>query len=79
MGTTLLILCGVVSFLIVRTTYRLFFHPLRKIPGPRLAAATHLVEFYYDVVKGGKFIWEVEKMHKKYGSPFLNYQVIGRC
>lgn len=72
MCTQLLILCGIVSFLIARIIHRLFLHPLRKIPGPRLAAATHLVEFYYDVIKGGKFIWEVEKMHEKYGSPFLS-------
>jgi hypothetical protein len=32
-----------------------------------LTAATHLYEFYYDVVKGGKFIWQIEKMHEKYG------------
>lgn len=79
MGTQLLVLCGIVLFLIARTIYRLFFHPLRKIPGPRLAAATHLVEFYFDVIKGGKFIWEVEKMHEKYGSPFLNHRLISRC
>ena len=53
--------------LVVRTIYRIYFHPLSKIPGPKLAAATHLVEFYYDVVRGGKFIWEIERMHEKYG------------
>lgn len=58
---------SLVCYLTLRTIYRLYFHPLRKIPGPRLAAATHLVEFYYDVVKGGKYIWEVEKMHEIYG------------
>lgn len=65
----LLGLYGLVGYLALRTIYRLYFHPLNKIPGPRLAAATHLVEFYYDIVKGGKFIWEVERMHEKYGGP----------
>jgi hypothetical protein len=60
-------ICTLACYLTLRTIYRLQFHPLHKIPGPRLAAATHLVEFYYDVVKGGKYIWEVERMHKRYG------------
>jgi hypothetical protein len=47
--------------------YRLFFHPLAKFPGPRLAAATDLYEEYYDVVKRGMFVWEIERMHEKYG------------
>lgn len=54
-------------FVVLRTIYRVFLHPLRKIPGPRLAAISHLYEFYYDVVKGGTFIWEIEKMHQQYG------------
>ncbi|KAH8688960.1 cytochrome P450 [Talaromyces proteolyticus] len=60
-------LYGLLGWLVTRTIYRLYFHPLHKIPGPRLAAATHIVEFYYDVVKGGKYIWEIERMHAKYG------------
>lgn len=53
--------------LVLRTVYHLYFHPLSKFPGPRIAAATYLYEFYYDVVKGGMYIWEVERMHEKYG------------
>ncbi|PWY77409.1 cytochrome P450 [Aspergillus heteromorphus CBS 117.55] len=47
--------------------YRLFFHPLRNFPGSKLAAATRLHEFYYNVVKDGQFVWEIERMHQKYG------------
>ncbi|RDA82760.1 hypothetical protein CP532_2030 [Ophiocordyceps camponoti-leonardi (nom. inval.)] len=47
--------------------YRLYFHPLRKFPGPKLAAISSLPEFYFNVIKGGMFIWELERMHKKYG------------
>lgn len=56
-------LAGVVAGVI----YRLFFHPLARFPGPKLAAVTTWYEGYYDIVYQGKYIWQVEKMHKKYG------------
>jgi hypothetical protein len=36
-------------------------------PGPKLAALTLWYEFYYDVIKGGKYTWEIGRMHEKYG------------
>lgn len=42
-------------------------HPLNRIPGPKLAAATYWPEFYYDVVKFGCYTKEIRKMHEKYG------------
>ncbi|KAJ4343180.1 hypothetical protein N0V87_000402 [Didymella glomerata] len=42
-------------------------HPLSRIPGPKLAAATYLPEFYYDVVTYGCYTKEIAKMHEKYG------------
>jgi hypothetical protein len=54
-------------FLTLRTIYRLYFHPLSKVPGPKLAAASHIVEFYYDVILGGMYCWELKRMHEKYG------------
>ncbi|KAJ9216495.1 hypothetical protein DTO166G4_2083 [Paecilomyces variotii] len=47
--------------------YRLFLSPLAKFPGPKLAAVTGWYELYYDVIKKGKYIYEIEKMHDKYG------------
>ncbi|RDA91545.1 hypothetical protein CP533_4373 [Ophiocordyceps camponoti-saundersi (nom. inval.)] len=62
-----LALGALVVYLLVRTVYRLRFHPLANIPGPRLTAATHLYEFLYNVVRPGIFLFEIEAMHRKYG------------
>lgn len=56
-----------VLYLSLRTIYRLFFHPLRKFPGPKIAAISYGYQFYYDVVKGGRYIWEIDRMHSQYG------------
>jgi hypothetical protein len=48
--------------------YRLCLHPLNHVPGPKLAAATSLYEFYHDGCLGGKYYWEIMRMHRKYGT-----------
>ena len=48
--------------------YRLYFSPLSKFPGPRLAAATYLYEGYYDVVKRGKYTFKIRDLHAQYGN-----------
>lgn len=53
--------------IVLRTLYRLYLHPLAHIPGPRIAAVSRAYEFYHDVLRGGMYLWEVEKMHEKYG------------
>ena len=55
----------------VLAIYRLYFAPLAGFPGPKLAAATGWYEFWYDFVLKGKYIFEIEKMHKKYGKYLL--------
>ncbi|KAL4873378.1 hypothetical protein BDV12DRAFT_192363 [Aspergillus spectabilis] len=47
--------------------YRLYLHPLAGFPGPRLAAATGWYEFYYDIIKGAKYVYKVDELHKEYG------------
>lgn len=57
----------VLAYLVLRTVYRLYFHPLANFPGSKLAASTFLYEFYYDVLKSGMYIWKIERMHERYG------------
>ena len=56
-----------VVYLLAGAVYRLRFSPLAKFPGPKLAALTLWYEFYYDVVKKGRYSWEIGKLHEKYG------------
>lgn len=54
-------------YCICRCIYILYLHPLSKFPGPKLAAIGSLYEFYYDVIKDGQYLWEIERMHRRYG------------
>jgi hypothetical protein len=49
--------------------YRLYFHPLAHVPGPPLARVTYLFEWYYDILLGGRFRYQLKKLHEKYGLP----------
>ncbi|KAM0329276.1 hypothetical protein ACHAQA_004581 [Verticillium albo-atrum] len=46
---------------------RLYFSPLTKFPGPKLAALTTWYAAYHDVIRGGQYTFVVEEMHRKYG------------
>ncbi|KAL9586166.1 MAG: hypothetical protein Q9212_001087 [Teloschistes hypoglaucus] len=62
----LLALGGFIAYSAVLVIYRLFFHPLRKIPGPLLARATSWYEFYQDVILVGHYVKEYPNIHAKY-------------
>jgi cytochrome P450 len=47
--------------------HRLFFHPLAKVPGHKLAAATLLYQTWHCFVGGSRFYIQIEKLHEKYG------------
>jgi len=51
------------------SVYRLWFSPLAKFPGPKLAALTTLYEFYYDLISkgGGQMTFQVKRLHEQYG------------
>ncbi len=60
-----------VFYVIALYVYRIYFDPLSSIPGPKLAAASHWYEFYYDVIKKGKYTWKIWEMHDKYGKHMI--------
>lgn len=47
--------------------YRLYLSPVASIPGPKLAALTFWYEFYYDVIRHGRYTWKIAELHKQYG------------
>ena len=47
--------------------YRLYLSPIAHFPGPKLTALSGWYETYYDVFKGGQFIFRIEEWHKQYG------------
>ncbi|KAJ2997361.1 hypothetical protein NUW58_g678 [Xylaria curta] len=63
-GTSLLAWSIYIAGLVI---YRLWFHPLAGFPGPTLAAATGWYEWYFQCWLEGQYIFETEKMVKKYG------------
>lgn len=62
--TTLILFCPALVALIF---YRLFLHPLAQFPGPKLAAVTRCYEAYYDILKGGTYIFKIDELHQRYG------------
>ena len=47
--------------------YRMYLSPVASFPGPRLAALTFWYEFYYDVIKHGRYTWKIGELHTLYG------------
>ncbi|KAI0178737.1 cytochrome P450 [Hypoxylon sp. FL1284] len=71
-GTIVPFLCLLVGSWVVyhllRIIYNLSpFHPLSSVPGPILSRATHLPEFYYELIKFGRYTKRIEQMHREYG------------
>ena len=60
-----LLLGALLFYLFYKYTRRIYFHPLSGIPGPRLAAATHLYEAYYNILRQGLSKSAIQ-LHKTY-------------
>ncbi|GME42310.1 cytochrome p450 [Neofusicoccum parvum] len=47
--------------------YRLYFHPIAKFPGPKLAGLTYWYETYHDFYRRGEYTRTISKLHDRYG------------
>ncbi|KAF8871027.1 cytochrome P450 [Infundibulicybe gibba] len=54
-------------YVLALASWRILFHPLSRIPGPPLAAITTFYMGYFDIVKNGGMVDQLEILHKKYG------------
>jgi hypothetical protein len=70
---TTIVLAALLTF--IGAIRRLYFHPLARIPGPKLAALTWWFEFYFDIIQPSKYVFKIQELHKQYGEssfiPFL--------
>lgn len=62
-----------ISYHIGLAVYRLYFHPLANIPGPRIAAITKLWEIKQNVWLKGHLIIEIKKLHEQYGGLSISF------
>ena len=62
------------AYCISLAVYRLYFSPLAKFPGPKLAALTLWYEFYYDVIQRGRYTWKIAELHERYGLRFPQHR-----
>ena len=66
-----LLIGGSLAYTAFLAIYRLVLSPVAGFPGPKIAAMTGWHEFYYDFFLKGKFLFEIEKMHDRYGEQRL--------
>ncbi|PBK62229.1 cytochrome P450, partial [Armillaria solidipes] len=52
---------------IYRVLSRLVFHPLRTFPGPKIAALTSWYVAYWETIRDGMLVKELERLHRIYG------------
>jgi hypothetical protein len=62
-----IIVLYLVTSIVFRVLYNLYFHPLVHVPGPKLAAATYLYQTYFSLVGGSRFYIQISKLHEQYG------------
>jgi hypothetical protein len=58
---------GFVVYTVYLVIARLYWSPLAKFPGPKLAAVSNWYEFYYDVILQGRFTGHIQSLHQQYG------------
>ena len=56
------------TYLIVGGIWRVYFHPLSHLPGPKLAGLTYFYQSYFDIYPyQGRWLWQQIALHDKYG------------
>ncbi|PBK86253.1 hypothetical protein ARMGADRAFT_1127848, partial [Armillaria gallica] len=55
-----------VVWCIYRVLSRLVFHPLRVFPGPKIAALTSWYVAYWETIRDGMLVKELERLHRIY-------------
>jgi hypothetical protein len=67
-----------IAYWFIVYVYRITLHPLARFPGPKLAALTFWYETYFDVwPHDGRYTWQIQKLHEKYGSVTSPYSFEG--
>nr|ATW01302.1 CloA [Claviceps gigantea] len=56
---------------VMKSIYNLYFHPLRNVPGPRLAALTNFYAFYWNWIREGGYSKQFSQLHQHYNSPVI--------
>jgi hypothetical protein len=54
--------------------HRLYLHPLRHFPGPKLAAASTLYRAYYQIWRDGDHVGQATRLHEIYGKSLVPLQ-----
>ena len=58
----------VVAYLTVGAIWRIYFHRLSHLPGPKLAAITYLYQSYFDIYPHqGRWLWQQIALHERHG------------
>ncbi|KAE9966432.1 hypothetical protein EG328_008916 [Venturia inaequalis] len=60
-------LVATILYITFKAIKNIFFHPLSHIPGPKLAAASRLYEWYHDCILTGQFCFKIRHLHDEYG------------
>jgi hypothetical protein len=71
-STAVLFLLAWGLYVIYSAIWGLHLSPIARFPGPKLAALTQWYEMYYDIVKGGIYVWKIGEHHEEYGTPLLS-------
>ncbi|OJD32106.1 benzoate 4-monooxygenase cytochrome p450 [Diplodia corticola] len=68
MSPQALLALGLLAYTLTIAIYRLTFHPLANIPGPKLAAITQLYQTFYCYYRNeSRFYQHIDHLHEQYG------------